>query len=54
LLHLSISAVNYSCATYLSLMPEGDISIAAAPALEVHQAPSQCTSHGVSIIIPSV
>jgi hypothetical protein len=48
LLHLSIYAVNYKHAVYLSLMPEGDIRIAAAPAL------SQYTCHSVSIIEPSV
>jgi hypothetical protein len=35
-------------------MPEGDIKIAAAPAPETHQAPSQYTCHGVSITGPSV
>jgi hypothetical protein len=33
-LHLSVSTVNYKCAAYLSLMPEGDIKIVAAPAPE--------------------
>jgi hypothetical protein len=52
LLHLSVSAMDCSHATYLSLMPEGDINIAAASAPVVHQAMSQCTCHGVSITIP--
>jgi hypothetical protein len=54
LLHLSTSTVNCSHAAYLSLMPEGDVSIAAAPASETPQAPSQYTCHDVSTTVPSV
>jgi hypothetical protein len=54
LLHLSASAVNYSRATYLNLIPEGDFNIAAAPAPETPQALSQYTYHGVLRIAPSV
>jgi hypothetical protein len=37
LLHLSIFAVNYKRASYHSLMTEGDIRIAVAPAPEAPQ-----------------
>jgi hypothetical protein len=40
LLHLSTSAVNYSHAAYLNLIPKGNFNIAAALALEAPQAPS--------------
>jgi hypothetical protein len=48
LMHLSASAMNCSHAAYLNFMPDGDFSIAAAPAPETPQAPSQYTCHGVS------
>jgi hypothetical protein len=34
LMHFSVSAVNWKCAVYLSLVPEGDIRIAGALAPE--------------------
>jgi hypothetical protein len=54
LMQLFVSAVNCSHTAYLSLMPEGEISIAAVLALETPQALSQCTCHGVSNTMPSV
>jgi hypothetical protein len=51
LLHLSASTVNYSRATYLNLMPEGDFSITVAPAPKTPQAPSQYTFYGMSTIV---
>jgi hypothetical protein len=54
LLHLSVSAMNCNHIAYLSFMPEGDISIAAAPTLGTPQVPSQCTCHCVSITVSSV
>jgi hypothetical protein len=52
--HLSVSFVNNNRAAYLNLIPEGDIKIAEAPALELPQAPSQYTSHGYSGTKPLV
>jgi hypothetical protein len=52
MLHLSVSAVNCKRVTYLSLMSEGDIRIATTPTLEIFQAPSQYSCHGVSALGP--
>jgi hypothetical protein len=43
--------VNCNCAAYLSLMPEGDVNIVAAPAPEIPKTPSQYTSHGLSMTV---
>jgi hypothetical protein len=48
-MHLSTSLMNIRCAAYLSLMPEGEIRIAIAPALVPPQTPSQYICHGVSV-----
>jgi hypothetical protein len=45
LLHLSALTANCSHAVYLSLIPEGECSIAAALAPEIPQASSQYTCH---------
>jgi hypothetical protein len=52
--HLYVSFVNYNRATYLSLIPKGDIKIAAVPTLMLPQPPSQYTCHGDSVTGPLV
>jgi hypothetical protein len=46
--------LNCNRAAYLNLISEGDFNIAAAPAPETPQAPSQYTYHDMSMIVPSV
>jgi hypothetical protein len=41
LVHLSASLLNYNLAAWHNLIPEGEISMVAAPAPAVPQAPSQ-------------